>query len=87
MMNYKIAVQKGLDEIMDVLKKEGYNVVVYEDNKEDVDITIISGIDSEYEEIEPAQCRAYGNDKKMLIIDATRLTPETILKYVKNIKC
>ncbi len=86
MKNYKIAVQRGLGKIFEMLEGEGYDVVIYENNKEDVDVTILSGINSEYEEIEPAQCRIYG-DKKMLIIDASNLSPDTVLNYVKNIKC
>ncbi|EOD01227.1 YkuS family protein [Caldisalinibacter kiritimatiensis] len=86
MENKKIAVQRGLNKIIELLKKEGYDVVLYEENKEDVDITIVSGIDSEYEETEYAQCRVYG-DKKMLLIDASKLDLETVLRYVKDIKC
>ncbi|MDK2918687.1 MAG: hypothetical protein PWQ37_1420 [Candidatus Petromonas sp.] len=63
-------------------------MVSYEDYDGDADITIISGIDSEYEEIETTQCRVCGpNDKQMLLIDATRLTPEKVLEYVKTIRC
>jgi hypothetical protein len=79
MKNKKIAVQRGLNEIMEILKKEGYDVVLYEDNKDDVDVIILSGIDSEYEETEYAQCRVYG-DKKMLLIDASRLVLLSIEK-------
>lgn len=88
MKDYRIAVQKDLKEIIAILENEGFDVVIYEDNRDDVNVTILSGISSEYEEIEPAQCRIMGNeDQKMLIIDATDLNPEKVLDYVKKIKC
>lgn len=87
MKKYKIAIQQGLNEISDLLTSNGYDVVPFETSKDRVDVTIISGVDSEYEEIEPAQCRISGSDEKMLVINATRLSPEKVLEYVENIKC
>jgi len=87
MKKYKIAVQQGLKEIVDLLKSKGYDVVPFEASGNNVDITIISGVDSEYEEIETAQCRAWGQEGDMLVINATALSPEKVLEYVENIKC
>lgn len=87
MKNYKIAVQQGLNEISDLLSSKGYDVVPFETFKDKVAVTIISGVDSAYEEIEPAQCRNCGGDEEMLVINATRLSPEKVLEYVENIKC
>lgn len=88
MNNYKIAVQRNLKEVIEMLKGEGFDVVIYEDWNGPVDVTILSGINSEYEEIEPTQCRIVGgDDDKMLLIDATRMSLEKILHYVKTIKC
>ncbi len=87
MKKYRIAVQQGLNEITQLLKDKGHDVVQFETSKANVDITIISGVDSAYEEIETAQCRVCGPDEKMLVINATTLSPEKVLEYVENIKC
>lgn len=87
MKKHKIAVQQGLNEIYDLLTNKGYDVVPLETSKDNVDITIISGVDSAYEEIETAQCRNCGSDEKMLVINATSIPPEKVLEYVENIKC
>lgn len=87
MKKYTIAVQRGLDEISTLLKDKGYDVVPLETSKNNVDITIISGVHSEYEEIQTAQCRSLGQDNKMLVINATGLSPEKVLEYVENVKC
>ena len=87
MKKYKIAVQQGLMDISQLLKDRGHDVVPFETSKDHVDITIISGVHSAYEEIETAQCRNFGPDNKMLVINATNLSPEKVLEYVENIKC
>ncbi|WP_432662308.1 YkuS family protein [Wukongibacter baidiensis] len=87
MKKYRIAVQQGLNEIAELLKDNGHDVVEFETSKDDIDITIISGVDSAYEEIETAQCRVCGPDDTMLVINATTLSPEKVLEYVENIKC
>ena len=87
MKKYRIAVQRGLNEIAELLKDKGHDIVEFETSKSDVDVTIISGVDSAYEEIETAQCRFCGPDEKMLVINATTLSPEKVLEYVENIKC
>lgn len=81
MKNYKIAIQSGLKEVEEILRNEGFSVYNYETSGLDADITIITGIDEAYEEIEPEQYRANGK-KEMLIIDATNTTPEEVLKKV-----
>lgn len=81
MKNYKIAVQAGLNEVEDALKKEGFDVHKYGTAGLDADITIVTGIDEAYEEIQPVQYHANGK-KQMLVIDGTNVSTETILKRV-----
>lgn len=89
MKNYTIAIQGGLQDIELALKKEGYNIVPFLESGLNADICIISGVDSEYEEIETAQCRlrGTGEDDQVLLINASGLSPEKVLEYVKNNKC
>ena len=89
MKNFKIAIQAGLNDIESALKNEGYNVVPYLEAGLQADVCIISGVDSEYEEIETAQCRLRGTgaDDQMLLINASGLSPDQVLNYVKNNKC
>ncbi|MBN2794044.1 MAG: YkuS family protein [Clostridia bacterium] len=81
MKNIKIAIQKGLDEVKQVLINEGFDVHDYDSPGLDADVTIVTGIDEAYEEIEPVQFHKNG-DRNMLVIDATNVTPETVLKRV-----
>lgn len=83
MKNYKIAVQSGLSEVEEALRNEGFDVYRYGSAGLDADVTIITGIDEAYEEIQPAQYHANGK-KKMLVIDGTNSTTETILKRVHD---
>ncbi|WP_240842918.1 YkuS family protein [Acidaminobacter sp. JC074] len=81
MKNYKIAVQRGLDEVEAALKQEGFDVYKYGTAGLDADVTIVTGIDEAYEEIQPAQYHANGK-KKMLVIDGTNSTTEEIMQRV-----
>lgn len=83
MKNYKIAVQSGLNEVEDALKKEGFNVYPYGSAGLDADVTIITGVDEAYEEIQPAQYHANGS-KKMLVIDGTNSSTDVILKRIHD---
>ena len=89
MKNYKIAIQGGLNDIETALKNEGYTVVPYLESGLKADICIISGVDSEYEEIETAQCRlrGTGEDDQVLLINASGLSPAKVIEYVKNNNC
>ena len=81
MNKYKIAIQSGLNEVETVLRNEGYDVYKYGHAGLDADITIITGIDEAYEEIQPDQYRSNGK-KSMLVIDATNSKTEDILERV-----
>lgn len=81
MKNYKIAVQPGLPEVEAALKNEGFDVYKYGAAGLDADVTIITGIDEAYEEIQPAEYHANGK-KKMLVVDATNTTTEIVMKRI-----
>ena len=81
MKKIKIAVQSGLEEIEAILKQEGFDVYKYGKAGFDADVTVITGIDGAYEEIQPAQYHANGK-KPMLVVDATNSTTNEILKRV-----
>lgn len=81
MKNYKIAIQSGLNEVENALKSEGFDVYKYGADGLDADITIITGVDEAYEEIQPVQYHANGK-KQMLVIDGTNSSTEMILKRV-----
>ena len=81
MKKIKIAVQNGLAEIEALLKQEGFDVYKYGKAGFNADVTVITGIDGAYEEIQPAQYHANGK-KPMLVVDATNSTTDEILKRV-----
>ncbi len=88
MKKYKISIQKGIPDIEKALREAGHEVVYYGDHDMDADVTIICDVDEAYEEIEPVQCHI-GKDEEhgMLVIDATNMTPEQVLKHVENNSC
>lgn len=77
MNRVKIAVQNGLSEVEALLKEEGYDVYKYGHAGMDANVTIITGTDGAYEEIEPAQRHG-----KMLVINATHITTEAVVAQV-----
>jgi len=85
MNNLKISVQRGLKEITDFLINSGYEVHQMGINDRDVDITIIDVSDYEYEGINSiAECRHYGEDKKLLVINSSNYSPEDILRIINS---
>lgn len=88
MKTYTIAVQDGLDTIKSLLAEKGHTIVPYLEAGHSADITVLSGIDSAYEEIETAQCMIRNTDGgEMLLINATGLTPEQVLSHVERNNC
>ena len=79
----KIAVQTGLDDIMTILKEKNYDVVPYKEGGTDIKITILNDIDEEYEEIDPVCFMGEGDDE-MVLLDASRLSQEDVIKYVEK---
>lgn len=81
MEKWKISIQTGLNEVEEKLRAEGYSVFEYGKAGLDADITIITGIDHEYGEIEFEQIRKNGK-KEMLILDATNVSVDIVIKSV-----
>lgn len=80
-MKLKVEIQNGLNEVENMLKQEGFDVYKYGHAGLDADITVITGIDEAYEEIEPAQYHCNGK-KRMLVVNATNATPNEIMKRI-----
>lgn len=87
MKKHTISIQGGLQEIEKRLITEGHTLVPYDQAGLDADVVIISGVDSEYEEIEDAQCRMGLNNSEHLLINATKLTPDQVVKYIEDYQC
>lgn len=81
MKNIKIAIQNGLGDIFKTLQAEGFDVYQYGHEGLDADVTIITGIDEAYQEIQPAEYHANGK-KAMLVVDATNRSHSEILKQI-----
>ncbi|MBN2795686.1 MAG: YkuS family protein [Clostridia bacterium] len=81
MKGIKVEVQNGLNEVMSLLESEGFDVFSYGKAGLDADVTIITGIDDAYEEIQPAEYHCNGN-KRMLVIDATNKKSNEILNQI-----
>lgn len=88
MKKYKISIQKGLNEIEELLKSNGHDVRYMGEGDIGSDISIMNGVDTVYEEIEDKQCMYNGNSEhEMLVINASKLTPAQVLDMVNNNKC
>ena len=84
----KISIQSGLPEIEKRLREEGYEVVYFGDHDLDAGISILSGIDEAYEEIQPSECRFSGDDSHdMLVINASNMTPDQVLNLIRKNPC
>jgi hypothetical protein len=87
MSKHTISIQSGLKEIENRLIAEGHTLVPYDQAGLSADVVIISGVDSEYEEIEDAQCRIGLDHSEHLLINATKLTPDQVVKYIEDYRC
>lgn len=87
MKNYTISIQRGLSDVSDLLKKEGYNVCYMGQCGTDADIAVIDVPDYEYEGIGPAECRIIGSERKMFVINSANYSPNEIVDLIKRNKC
>lgn len=79
----KIAIQAGMKEIELALKEKGYQVIPYGESSDDIKMTIINDVVSEYEEIDPVTF--YGpKNAEMILLDGGKLKWEEILYYVEK---
>ncbi len=79
----KIAVQTGMNDLMETLKSKGYDVVAFRDGGTDIKITVLNDIDEEYEEIDPVTFMGEGASA-MVLLDASKLSQDQILAYVEK---
>ncbi|MBM7561034.1 YkuS family protein [Fusibacter tunisiensis] len=79
----KIAIQRGLENIETLLTEKGYQTVRYGDGGKGIGITVINDVDEAYEEIDPVTFYGTG-EKAMILLNASKLSDEEILKYVKK---
>lgn len=79
----KIAIQKGLERVEGILREKGFETVLYGEEDRPVGITIINGVDDVYEEIDPVTFYG-GKTTGMVLLNASRLSEEEILKYVEK---
>ena len=88
MRKQKISIQPGLEAIESVLIREGYEVVHFGENDLDADVTVMSGVDTTWEEIEDAQCMYDGKkEHEMLVINAGEMSPDKVLDLIRNNQC
>lgn len=88
MKTYTIAIQDGLEAIKQALSEKGHNIIPYGESVNSADVIVMSGIDSAYEEIENAQCMIKdSNGSEVLLINATGMNPEQVLKHIENNRC
>lgn len=84
MRKYTISIETGLNDIAQRLKEDGHEIIPYDQAGLKADVVIISGVDSAYEEIETAQFRPGFNNKDVLLINASGLTPDAVLKHIQQ---
>ena len=79
----KIAIQTGLNDLAELLKIKGYEVVPFREGGQNIRITILNDIDEEYEEMDPVTFMGE-EDEQMVLLDASRLSQKEILTYVEK---
>jgi len=84
MKKLKIAIQDGLQELADKLTNEGHEVIHFGDGGLHADVTIISGVDSAYEEINSSQLMKNGPHECMLVINATDMSHDQIIAEINK---
>lgn len=84
MKNYKISVQRGLNEISDLLISKGYDVCQSGKCGSKANIAIVEVSDYEYEGLNTMDCRQLGADDKILVINSANQTPAQVLEIIEN---
>ena len=79
----KIAIQTGLETVKKQLEGMGYFVVDFATGGQGAQINIINNVDEAYEEIDPVTYMKSGAEDVM-ILDASRLSEEDIVRYVSK---
>lgn len=79
----KIAIQTGMENLENALQSKGFEVVPFRNGGENIGITILNGIDEEYEEMDPVTFMGEGLNQ-MVLLDASRLDENKIIEYVEK---
>lgn len=79
----RVSLQKGLEAIREKLTAKGYDVVDYGEDGKNVKVTVINNVEGAYEEIDPVSFFGEG-DNEMVVLDASKLTEDQIMKYVEK---
>ncbi|MBK5252630.1 MAG: YkuS family protein [Peptostreptococcaceae bacterium] len=86
---YTIATQPGMDEVSKFLIAQGH--IVCKDGTCGIkpDITLLSGIDMEWEQMNADECLIIDDEsnKKMLLVNITGLSNEEILEKINTNYC
>jgi hypothetical protein len=84
MDNLKISIQKDLTALEEKLKAEGFEVVHFGKNDKDADVTLLTGINHDYEEIQNTSCHPNITGRGNLVVDVAEMEFEEILNIIKN---
>jgi len=86
---YTIATQPGMDDVAEFLISKGHKVCKSGVCGIEPEITLISGINMEWEQMDANQCLIVDDegDRKMLLVNITGLSNEEILEKIDNNYC
>lgn len=86
---YTIALQPGMEELGKFLEGKGHKICKDGTCGIEPDITLISGINMEWEEMEAHECRIIDDEaqKKMLIMNVTGMSNEEIMDKIEKNYC
>lgn len=79
----RVALQNGLEGLKEKLATKGYDVVSYANGGSAVRVTVINNVEGAYEEIDPVSFFGEG-ENEMVVLDASKLTEDQIMKYVEK---
>ncbi len=84
MKDYRIAVQIGLEEIRGYLISKGFRVLPHGKEELDADITVLTGLQEDEDDVTPTRMVFKDDHKKeKILIDATELSKEEVLQLIK----
>jgi hypothetical protein len=86
---YTIATQPGMDKVAEFLSSQGHKICKDGTCGINPDITLISGINMEWEQMNTNECRIIDdeNNKKMLLVNITGLSNEEVLEKINTNYC
>lgn len=87
--SYTIAIQPGMNEIAEFLMEKGHKICKDGTCGFEPDVTLISGINMEWEEMDPHECRIIDDEsqRKMLLMNITGMSNEEVLEKIDRNIC